>query len=269
MKRFLICILLLIASASTLALDLYYDETVIPKQYEYLDAPSKYSYYFVSKYCKNWSLAFSEITRSGMKDLTSAIGMGELKRLKLRADRKGIGQHLDILLNSHGYYFGLNACFGDNTTRKNAFTANLIAADSLGTLSGTSMGVLTWIGGVKLIQAGAKYIKIPARWLKRAKVAVYASIGIGTGAYITTNIIRDIQEKLEIIEQLENDSFQKEVEINELEQDLLEVEAMLDDPDLTQEQRDIVVEYISQVRDRIFSLRADIITNEKYTKELK
>lgn len=140
-----LCMFMILDQAK--ALDLYIPETsTLPIEIQKLDLASQYSFSFVKEHCQEWGLAFSELTRNGIVTNYELIYNPSERHIKKAWQRGGIGLQLDTILNSQGYYLGLNACFKNNQDKKNLFTMTLIAGDILGiaTVVPLSAVLLVW-----------------------------------------------------------------------------------------------------------------------------
>src|SRR5690606_17834651 len=66
-------------------------------------------------------------------DLKYFFTMGEsILTEENMVDRKGIGKHVDRLINSPGYYLGLIGCFPNSETKRHQYTMSLLLLDAFG-----------------------------------------------------------------------------------------------------------------------------------------
>lgn len=263
MKHFLISFIFI---SNAMALDLFYNNDLIPEKYQLLNAPDKYAYSFVMKHCNNWSLAFSEITKSGLSELASIVGGVEVEGLEVRKMNGGRGLHLETIITAQGYLYGLNDCFKDDKDAKDYFTMNLLAADTLGTASGASIGALTWIGGSRAVTWFVRKLRIPPTTLRKIKKGFYIAVGVSAGGYVIVNVFNRINAKMKYIEKLNDSNKEKEKLLIKVRSDLDELDVFARDPEITDNDRTVIKEYREKLLKRIKKIETNI---SKYRKEIK
>jgi hypothetical protein len=233
---FLGLIFILSLSQQAGAVDFSYSSSELPKEIAQLDVPSQYAYSFVVGHCEDWSMAFSELTRNGLSTSLQTLQSTANEEIKNRLARGGKGLQLEVLLDSLGYYQGLNTCFGQDQSRKDLFTISLIAGDLLGTSSAGALMVLSVAGPGKLLKTLQKIGVFPKLSLKTAK---YLSIGfwtatIGTsGGLILMQIDEARKKNQEFLKQKQIDIEKARERLNETRTYLMQVKAMAAGDDLS------------------------------------
>ena len=234
-------------------------------EYKYLtqmEDQSKYAYSFVMKYCHNWDLAFSQMNKGSLYEIGNMIFNLNTLTASTRIRNNGKSIQLTHLLESSGYYLGLNHCFGNNQSAKDLFSINLIAGDLLGTTSGAAVGTLSWIGGSKMMKwLGTKVL--PKTWIPKIKKGFYIILGTSAGGYIVMNLFQRINYHLEALEEKKLDAQEKRTMLTLVTSDISELQLMIDNNELSEKELDKVKDLILKLNTRVEKIEHDLAQSEQ------
>lgn len=193
-----------------------------------LDISDNYSYSFVRNYCHDNTISgLHQIYKDSYMELVELGILLNSNQYKSRKHYKGMGAHLSTILDSYGFYLALNDCFGDNQRLKNQFTAMLIGADTVGTLTGGVTGSLSWILGGGLLSYVGKKLGIKFLTSKKLQRGILISaVAIPTG-FAVVKIYQEIEARNIILQRSEIKLKEIENEILSIENDINAIEPLL------------------------------------------
>lgn len=189
--------------------------------YNDLDIAGKHDFEFVTKTChmniNSLAMMVESARDDSIDDMKYFFTMGESTIAQENiVTRRGIGKHLDRLLNSTGYYFGLMACFPNNETKRHQYTISLLLLDAFGkaatvsilTLSGASiykslsylgkkLAVAPTVATFRKLKASEEFIAKVPKYMGAAGVMTFNVVTLGS---LATNVYR-MKKDREIMEE--------------------------------------------------------------------
>ncbi len=232
------------------ALDLFFDQRSLPAEIQSLEPASQYAYSFVLHHCADWSMAFSELTRNGIATSYSTLAEASSSELKRRWQSGGRGLQLEILLDSLGYYRGLDACFGQVRWKRDLFTVSLIMGDLLGLSTVAALGYVMLAGPgrvIKYLEGKGAFKSIGPEWRKRIKVGFWASAFSVPAGLVLLQYREKIENRRKLVqaEKMKLESLEKELQ--EIQTDLKALTEFAASPERTEREKKQAAQLIAEL----------------------